>query len=278
MARILIAGCGDVGTRLGLHLASEGHEVWGLRRDPASLPPPIRPLAADLASGQGLDQLPPDLTRVVCTIAPGRGSHGESGYRQTYVDGAQRLLDALDRQHAPVGRVLFTSSTSVYGQDDGGDVDETAPAEPASPTARLLRRAEQVFADGPYPALVLRLAGLYGPGRTWLIDELRAGRARCTPGVWSNRLHVLDAARACAHLLFLHAPQALYNGADDHPAPLCEVLDWLAARLQLPAPARGASDAAGLRGNKRVLNQRLRRSGFVLRHPGYRDGYASMLE
>jgi len=275
MARILIAGCGDVGTRLGLRLAADGHAVWGLRRDPARLPTPIRPLAADLASGAGLDALPEGLDHVVCTVAAGGG---EDAYRRAYVDGPRRLLDALERRGARIERVLFTSSTSVYGQDDGADVDETAPAEPSGPSAARLRAGEQVFLDGPYPAVILRLAGLYGPGRTWLIEQLRSGRARCTPGVWSNRIHVLDAARACAHLLFLHAPHALYNGADDHPAPLCEVLDWLAARLGVPGPAHGTADGALLRGNKRVLNQRLRNSGLLLRYPGYRDGYADMLE
>lgn len=276
MARVLIAGCGDVGTRLGLRLAADGHAVWGLRRDPASLPAPIRPLAADLAAGTGLDTLPDGLDHVVCTIAAGGG--GEAAYRQAYVEAPLRLFEALERRGARVERVLFTSSTSVYGQDDGSEVDETAPAEPASPTAALLRRGEQEVLDGPYPAVVLRLAGLYGPGRTWLIDQLRTGRARCTPGVWSNRIHVLDAARACAHLLFLREPQPLYNGADDHPAPLCEVLDWLAGRLGVPAPARGTAADAMLRGNKRVSNRQLRRSGFQLRHPGYRDGYVDMLE
>lgn len=277
--RVLIAGCGDVGTRLGVQLAAAGAQVWGLRRDPSRLPAAIAPLAADLADGRGLAALPAGLDAVVyCAAADGPG---QAAYRAAYLDGPRRLLDALEARGERVRRLLFTSSTAVYAIDDGREVDEDTPAEPASPTARLLLAGEEALREGPYPATVIRFGGLYGPGRERLLRLLRSpAGATCVPGVYSNRIHVHDAARALAHLLALPAPAPLYLGVDDTPAPLCEVLDWLAAQLGTAPPQRLAADPAEdpRRGNKRCSNKRLREAGFVFTFPSYREGYADMLK
>ncbi len=282
MARILIAGCGDVGTTLGLMLQQAGHEVWGLKRHPATLPPAIRGLAADLGDPVGLkNSLPPDLDYVFYTAAA--DGFSEERYRAAYVDGVARLLDALQAGGQQPRRLFFTSSTSVYAQCHGEWVDEDSPAEAGGFAGRCLRQGEQIFWNGPYPASVIRFGGIYGPGRTRLIDSLRQGSASCVdnPPVYTNRIHRDDCAAALQHLMNLPAPQMLYLGVDDEPAPQCEVLRWLAGRLGVPGPtvvgAAVASEAM-LRANKRCRNARLRASGFQFRYPGYREGYAALLE
>lgn len=273
MARILIAGCGDVGGALGRLLVDAGHTVWGLRRRPDALPPGLRPIAADLTDAASLKGLPDGLDAVFYTAAA--TGRDENHYRRAYVDGPTRLLAALHDSGQRPRRVLFTSSTAVYAQNDGGWVDEDSPAAAQGFAGRLLRQGEAAVLDGPFPATVIRFAGIYGPRRTRLIDSLRAGTAACAPGRYTNRIHRDDAAAALAHLLDLDAPAPLYLGVDDTPALHCEVLDWLARQLGV-APPR-LDEGAARAGSKRCSNARLRAGGFRPRYPGYRQGYAALL-
>ena len=162
MANILIAGCGYVGTALGLRLAAAGHMVWGIRRSAEGLPSGIHHLAADLTAPETLQDLPPALDVVFYTAAP-NGSE-EAAYRAIYVDGLRHVLEALVRQHQSPRRVLLTSSTAVYAQSAGEWVDETSPTEPQHFTGRRVLEGERVLLDGPFPATVLRLGGIYGRG------------------------------------------------------------------------------------------------------------------
>jgi len=282
MARILIAGCGDVGTTLGLMLQQTGHEVWGLKRHPATLPPAIRGLAADLGDPVSLkNSLPPALDYVFYTAAA--DGFSEERYRAAYVDGVAKLLDALRAGGQSPRRLFFTSSTSVYAQCQGEWVDEGSPAEAGGFAGRCLRQGEELLWNGPYPASVIRFGGIYGPGRTRLIDSLRQGTATCVdnPPVYTNRIHRDDCAAALQHLMNLPAPPALYLGVDDESAPQCEVLRWLAGRLGVPGPtvvSAAVASEAMLRANKRCRNARLRTSGFQFRYPSYREGYAALLE
>jgi nucleoside-diphosphate-sugar epimerase len=273
---VLIAGCGYVGTALGLRLAADGHRVTGVRRSPDRIPTPIEAVGADLTDPATLDALPADVDAVAITAsADGRDP---DLYRAAYVDGPTTLLSFLAGRGDPVRRVLFTSSSAVYGQADGEVVDETSPTEPTSATGRILVEAERAVLDGPFPATVLRLTGIYGPGRTRLVDQVRSGEATCGPGPdWTNRIHRDDCASALAHLLTLDDPAEVYVGTDDDSADRCEVLTWLAERLGVPAPRRTA-DGGSSRGNKRASNARLRTSGWSPTFPTFREGYAAMLD
>lgn len=279
MARVLIAGCGYVGSALGRLLIRRGDEVFGLRRRPDALPPGIRPVRADLADAATLDALPPDLDRVVYAASP--GDRSEDQYRLAYVEGLSNLLRALERRGDRLRRMLFTSSTAVYGQRHGEWVDEESPADPSSATARRLREAEELCLDGPFPATVVRFAGIYGPGRTRLVDRVRRGEARIPPGepVYTNRIHRDDCAGVLAHLMDVTSPAALYLGVDHEPADVASVLGWLAKRLQVTPPAEdpGAFDPARGR-NKRCRNTRLVDSGYKFRYPTFREGYSAILD
>ncbi len=275
--RVLVAGCGYVGTALGLALAADGHTVFGLRRRAAALPAPLVPVSADLTDAASLAGLPADLDAVVYAAAA--GGRSEAAYRVAYVDGLGNLLEALAAAARPPRRVLFTSSTSVYGQEDGSWVDEGSPTEPRGFTGRLVLEGEGCVAAGPIPGVVLRLGGIYGPGRTRLLESVRRGEARATPG-WTNRIHRDDAAGALRHLLGVADPAPLYVGVDCEPAERPAVLAWLAERLGVAAPPREPASAGGggRGGSKRCRNARLLASGYAFRYPTFREGYAALLE
>ncbi len=276
-ARILIAGCGDVGTESGLLLAGQGHEVWGLRRNAAALPEPLRPISADLTDPATLQGLP-EADYVVYAAAASR--HDEDAYRRAYVEGLGNVLDVLAAWPSPPRRVFFTSSIGVYGQDGGDWVDEGSATEPAGFTGRLMLEAERRLETSPIPSTVVRLAGIYGPGRLRLVRQVREGRAVVPPGPsYTNRIHRDDCAGVLAHLVALDLEgrplASLYLGVDDAPADRGEVLRWLAERLGVePPPVSQEKQGAG----KRCRNDRLLSTGFRLRYPTYRDGYAAVLQ
>ncbi|PIE83568.1 MAG: NAD(P)-dependent oxidoreductase [Candidatus Contendobacter odensis] len=289
MARILIAGCGDIGTTLGLSLSTQGHTVWGLKRHPDPLPSPLQTIAADLTDPNSLHALPPDMDFVVYSAAA--SGFSEARYRDAYVNGVYNLLEVLHHTHQHPKRILFTSSTSVYGQNQGEWVDEDSPAEANSFSGRCIREGEQLLWDSPWLAISVRFGGIYGPGRTRLIDSVREGSATRTIGqpVYTNRIHRDDCARVLQHVMTLPDPEPLYIAVDDDPAPLDDVLCWLAAQLGVSAPPlveqtplkpgseRRGNAALRQRANKRCCNARLRASGFQFRYPGYRDGYGELL-
>jgi nucleoside-diphosphate-sugar epimerase len=271
--RILLAGCGDLGQRVAQRLLARGDEVFALRRRPPENDGGgIRWLRGDLADPAGLRGLPRGVDRLVYLPAP--SARDEATYRAVFLGGLRHLLDALDG--SALRRVLFISSSAVYGEHGGAWVDEDTPPAPPGFNGRVLLEAEHRLA-GQAPAVVLRLAGLYGPGRMQLLERLRAGQVRVPRAAshWANRIHVDDAAAAAVHLLGLPEAQPVYLGVDDTPLPLDALYDHLAALLgALPPPEGPAPPGVG---SKRLCNARLRASGFVPCWPDARDGYAAWL-
>ncbi|WP_445155127.1 NAD-dependent epimerase/dehydratase family protein [Arthrobacter sp. Hor0625] len=296
---VLLAGCGDLGTEAGLRFAAAGHRVVGWRRSPEKLPAAIDGARADLTAGD-LPPVPADTTAVVVAVAADAPT--EEAYRAAYVDGLARVLDAVTASGAPVRRVLFVSSTAVYGGADGGWVDETTAPDPGGFSGRIILEAEELLSrrlegTGIAP-VVLRLGGIYGPGRTRLIDQVRSGKAAVpAESRFTNRIHRDDAAAAIVHLCTMDTePAPLYVGVDDEPAELGEVLRFLAAEMGLPEPAPEAAGSTsdgskgvpkggagskggepGRGGNKRVSNARLRGTGFTFAYPSFREGYRAVL-
>ncbi|RIK92082.1 MAG: NAD(P)-dependent oxidoreductase [Proteobacteria bacterium] len=289
---MLVAGCGYVGGALASQLVAAGHAVFGLKRRPEGLPAGVAPLAADLADRASLEAalagvaLPIDV--VVYAAAADAGD--DDAYRRAYVDGLRNLLGALRARGAAPRHVFFTSSTAVYAQDDGAVVDETSETAPADFRGARMLEAERVLAASGWPVTSLRLGGIYGPGRTRMIESVRSGRASIRPGPprWGNRIHRDDAAGALAHLVALalrgEPLPPLLVGVDDEPADEAVVLRWIASQLGVGEPpvreepaepgARGARRAGS---NKRCSNARLRATGYRFRHPSFREGYAAAL-
>ena len=277
MSRVLIAGCGDVGTALGLALGERGHDVLGARRSAHLLPAPLRPLALDLTDTRAIERAVPAVDIVVYAVAAGRRDEG--AYRRAYVDGVTALLEVLEARADPPRRVFFVSSTSVYGERGGAWIDESAPVAPRGFAGESLAAGERRMLASPIPATVVRFAGIYGPGRGWMIERARAGGS-CAgdPPKFTNRIHRDDCAGVLAHLVECDRVDDAYIGVDDAPVEECEVLEWLAARLGAPAPRRvGAGAGESRASGKRCSNARLRASGFHFRYPTFREGYAAVL-
>ena len=271
---LLVVGSGDLGTEFGLRASRLGHRVHALRRRAHLLPPPLLPLAAELPGE--LPELPDDIEVVVITIAA--DGREVDTYRRAYLDAPAQVLEELASRGAPLRRVVFTSSTAVYGVEDGSEVDEDTLTAPNRPTGEVLVAAEEALWARDVPAVSLRLGGVYGPGRDRLLRRLRAGAAvRPEPDVHTNRIHRDDAADALLHLATLpDEPAPCYLGVDDEPALLGEVLAFLADELGVPEPPRGPV-ARSRGGDKRCSNARLRASGWTPTYPSYREGYRAVL-
>lgn len=272
MKRLLIAGCGDLGMRLARRLDPRHWCVHGLRRDPSVLPDTIEPLPGDLTDPASLSAALGHWDAVIYQATP--GARDEQAYRVTYIEGLRNLLEQIS-----CDRLIFVSSTAVYGQDFGEFVDETSPTGPKAFNGRILLEAEALAAGIEARSIVVRFAGIYGPGRDYLISQLRAGRAECRPEPpqWTNRIHADDCAGVLAHLLEATDPAALYCGVDDRPASRCEVLDWLAGQLGVAGPERLDTDDARSGQGKRVSNDRLKASGYTFIYPDYVHGYGALL-
>lgn len=267
MNQLLIAGCGDLGVRLAKRLDAGAWTSHGLRRRPAALPDPVRPIGADLLDPASVEAVRGRWDAVVYQATPGQRT--PEAYQAAYVDGLRNLLNVVCAR-----RLIFISSTAVYGQDDGEWVDEHSPTRPQAFSGQILLEAEALCAG--HGGVVVRFSGIYGPGRNALIRSLQSGQARCRPDPpqWTNRIHADDCAGVLAHLLELPRPQPLYCASDGCPTPRCEVLNWLAEQLQVPGPGPDAG-AGGL--GKRVDNRRLTASGFRFQYPDYRSGYRTLL-
>jgi nucleoside-diphosphate-sugar epimerase len=284
MQRVLIAGCGYVGGRLAELLAGEGREVYGLKRDPTRLPPGVHAVAADVSDPDTLTGLPGRFDALVYAVSP--SGRAEEAYRAAYVEGLRNVLRALTSNgrtaDAPT-RAILVSSTGVYGQTDGRWVDEDTPPEPSDSTGGILLEGERVAREAGGTGVVLRLGGIYGPGRTTTVRRVLDGEAGCpSPERYGNRIHRDDAAGALRHLLDLANPDPVYIGVDRDPAPLRDVYRWIAAEGGAPDPCRGGEgeswEAGGRRGtNKRCSSDRLVRSGYEFRYPSYREGYAAFI-
>ncbi len=272
--RILIAGCGLVGGALGVRLAGEGHQVWGIRRQ-GPLPEQVHRLAMDLTRPDSLAALPLPFDLVFYLVSPGERSAG--AYRRAYLEGPLRLLDRLAGR--PPRRFFFASSTAVYGDAGGAWVDEQTPPAPVTSAAECLLEAERQVLEGPVPATVVRFSGIYGPTRVRLLQRVLAGLEPCSPtaDVYTNRIHVEDCAGALQHLARLAEPQSLYLATDHLPVLRSELIRWLALRTQAPGPPQAEASHASERGNKRCSNRRLVASGYRFAFPTYREGYEAIL-
>jgi len=283
VARILVAGCGYVGSELARRLAADGHVVFGLRRSDHPLPEGVAALRADLCDRAGLRTALAEVEHggidAVVYAAAAAGADDEA-YRRAYVAGLANVVEWADAQGMRPPRVLFTSSTAVYAQTDGSWVDEDSPTEPTHFSGVRMLEAERLVTGAG--GIALRLGGIYGPGRTRLVDGVRAGRAtlRTGPPRWTNRIHRDDCAGAAHHLLLHPDGAGAWVGVDHEPADERTVLDWLAARLGVPPPRRTAApgpapDRAAT--NKRCANRKLLASGYRFRYPTFREGYAALL-
>lgn len=248
-----------------------------VRRSPAQAGEPFR-IQADLNRPETLAALPPRIDRILCAVSP--DGHSEAAYVRAFIEGPRTLIQTLRNNGSldHLKRLVFVSSTAVYGEETDW-VDESTPERPARFNGRVLLQAEQALAAALGDrCVVIRPSGLYGPGRTWLLDRLRSGLVQVAdhPVHWANRLHSADAARACVHLLYLDQPAPVYIATDDTPLPLTDLYDALADLLNVPRPSR--SGAPLDMPSKRLRATRLKNSGFRLLWPNTLEGYKALIK
>ena len=280
-AKILIAGCGDLGLRLAHRLgAVSTANIFGLRRTPdatLAMPANFQWVTGDLTQASTLTELPRDLTHIVFAAAP--NARTPADYEAVYLFGLQHVIRACTSPS--LKRIVFISSTAVYSDHGNQWVDETTPTAPTHFNGKTLCAAEQWLqafgVDHHVETLSLRLSGIYGPGRNFLLDRLRLGQASAPLGEahWANRIHVDDAAAAIVHLLTLNQPDSTYLVTDSTPLPMRTLYEALAKLVGGPCPTVGPAPA--MVGSKRLSNKRLLATGFELRWPDSRKGYAASL-
>jgi nucleoside-diphosphate-sugar epimerase len=302
--RVLIVGCGYVGLPLGAELIRQGHEVFGLRRSAAAenelKAAGIHPLAGDVTKPETLAKLPRRFDWVVNCVAAGGSAEN---YLQIYLEGNRNLVSWL--ADSPPQKFVYTSSTSVYGQNDGSLVTEKSPVEPDADTAKILVEVEKLLlADGGsrlrgdeaataaqargrsphqnFPAVILRVAGIYGPERGHWFRQFLKNEARIE-GDGSrilNMIHRDDVAGCIIAALKNGRAGEIYNAVDDEPVSQIDFFKWLAAEMKRPLPPKIPADAEIRRKrgmtNKRVSNAKLRAElKYEFLFPDFRAGYAA---
>ncbi|MEI7730115.1 MAG: SDR family oxidoreductase [Verrucomicrobiota bacterium] len=287
--RVLIIGCGYVGLPLGAALVKLGHEVHGVRRsaggEEALTAAGIQPHVADISVAADLQQLPGPFDWVVNCVSSTKG--GVDEYRQVYLDGTRNLIAWLAPQ--PPKKFVFTSSTSVYGQTDGSAVKEESSTRPSSPTSQLLLETERLLQTAArlkqLPAVILRVAGIYGPERGHLFLQYLRNEARLygKGERYINMIHVDDVVGAIIAALKSGRAGEIYNTADDEPVTQLHFFQWLSQTLgKYPPPqATAEEDAARKRGltHKRVSNRRLKMEmGYPFKYPTFRQGYTAEIQ
>ncbi len=265
--RRLVIGCGYLGRRVADAWRDRGDAVWTTTRSsPRALDlaaAGFTPIVVDVTGSAPLPALP-EVDTVLWAASPDAAAGG--GHHALHVMGLGKVLDALPGRP----RIVFTSSTGVYGDAAGGVVTETTPPFPDRPAGMAIVAAEAMLADRcPGRSVVLRLAGLYGPGRLPRLDDLRAGRALAgDPDSWLNLIHADDAAAVVIAVADHPAPGPLYVVSDGQPVRRREWYAALAKLVGAPAPRWDATTRRARGGDKRVDPARLLREiNPQLRYP-----------
>jgi nucleoside-diphosphate-sugar epimerase len=280
MAAKLVLGCGYLGRRVADAWKKEGHEVFAVTRS--------EDRALTLAAA-GLNPVVADLTRRMpefpavetALFAVSWDRTSETTPRQVYVEGLQRAVDTLARSSPNLRTFILVSTTGVYGDGEGGDVDESTPCHPTRESGQAYVEAEKVLADSPLGerAVVLRLAGIYGPGRIPLLGELERREPLAVREEASLNLIHLEDAVATILACEARAPRpSLYCVSDGHPVRRGEWYRAVASAFGLPEPVFGPPTTDGGRGggDKLVRNDKLRREiAPPFRYPSYREGLAA---
>lgn len=268
---ILIAGCGYLGQIIAQNCLDSGHSVTALKRDPSSLPKSISSrLALDMSQPFELKE---NYDWIIFCAAP--STHSRDAYEETYVLGLRNLIAAAQELRDKPD-ILFVSSTSIYGQDKGEQVDEEAKTWPHTFSGEIMLEAEDTLETFNKDAIMLRLGGIYGPQRTGIVDRFKQSPMLSLANPYTNRIHSMDAARAAIHLLSIGA-QRIYNGVDSEPVPVNNVRKWLSKELGIPLKP-GVDETPALHGSKRVLNDKLLGTGFEFLYPSFREGFQAIFK
>ena len=230
-----------------------------------------------MTDAQGLEEiLSQGFEVVVVTLTPDEFT--EQAYRQSYLAGAAALATAIGHVERKPKLVIWVSSTSVYGNHQGEWVDELSPTNPTSYSGKLLLEAERRIQDLPCAYSIVRFSGIYGPERTRMLSQIKAGVGRpALPEQWSNRIHSEDCAGVLTHLIERFAAkrpvESLYLATDCAPVTQYEMRNWLAAQMQIGL----STETVVQKSIRRCSNRRLLNSGYKFIFPTYKEGYLALM-
>jgi len=290
--RVAILGCGYVGLALCRQLTDDGHDVIGVRRSEEGVAAVEAAggtaVRADLTDPEALAAVP-DADALV--FAASSGGRGAEAARRIYVEGLETVIEQFGAREEPPERLVYTSSTGVYGDHGGEIVDETTPLDPQTEKTRVLAEAERVSietaAEHGIDGTVARYAGLYGPDR-YRLERYLEGPV--TEG-YLNMVHRDDAAGSVRYLLTNDlARSEVVLVVDDEPVEKWAFADWLADECGVDHPPKrtkadrldddslSATARRRIETSKRCSNDRLRSLGYEFVHPTYRSGYRAAID
>ena len=260
---------------LAIQFAKSGHDVLVIKKSPTHAPHPrIKILATDITTLTS-DQLPKQIDKAFYLLSA--ASYTQADYEHAYLHGLSHFCATI--QPALDGPAFFTSSTSVYGQQDGSWVDENSPTTPLHFSGRIMLEAEQRFSQYSNKHCSIRLSGIYGPGRCRIIDSVKA-LSPPPHNLYTNRIHQVDAVNALIHLSELTELAPTYIVTDNTPTSYAPIYQFTQQLLGLPPASftTNATHPTSRGGNKRLLNTRLRKTGFICTYPSYKEGIEAIVQ
>lgn len=278
MTKRLILGCGYLGQRVAAAWLGAGQRVLAVTRRSERAHElrqrGIEPIVADILQPDSLRGLP-DASTVLFCVSPDRsGGHSLHDIHHT---GLRHVLAELSRPGRAAGtRFVYVSSTSVYGQVDGSEVDERSATAPREEAGKVLLDAERLLHEQQPGGIVLRFAGIYGPGRLIGARSLQEGKPLAGQAeAWLNLIHVEDGAAAIASAAERGRPGAIYNVSDGCPVRRQDFYTSLAQLLGAAPPSFQPSHGQA---NRRIVSRLLHEElGWRPRYPSYVEGLAAAL-
>lgn len=274
MYTIQIVGAGYTGSRIAQFFAAKKQKVFALTRSVEKAKnfeeQKINPIIADLTKPETLMQIPPAHFIVIC---PAPDESTEANYEAVYLTGIKNYLNAIQKNPRP-HLIVYISSTGVWQDQSGDFFDETVRPEPVSPKAKILFQAEKQILESGLPAVVLRLSGIYGPGRNRLQAFRDCKWPAETKDRWMNLIHVDDIAEAMPVFLKNAKEGEVYLGSDDEPVLCSTLAAWLSEKTNIRGAAFESSSAPQ---GRRLKNTKFKELGIRLKYPTFREGYAAFL-
>ena len=279
MKKILIAGCGYVGNELGERLSSQGHEVWGIKREINSIHPSIHSISADLSKKDTLQKLPKNVDYIFYMPSP--GARNENVYNNVFLKGIRNLVKCMEEKKYDIKKIFFISSTSVYAQNSGEWIDENSSTKPKSSTAKIILQTENYLLNNYFKTTIVRFSGIYGPGRTGFLNKMINDGKKFAHNRFTNRIHRDDCANALIHLMNLPNCENIYLGSDNDPADLSVMASWV---MEKKGPKNEELEYltrikfSKTESNKRCSNKKLKETGYKFLFPTFREGYNSIIK
>ena len=288
---LLVCGMGYLGSRIAKQALERGMRVTALTRSEEK---------AEVLRKEGYDMIVADLVQqlwygsvlgpvdfILNAVSAGGG--GVPDYVRAYIEGMHSLLHYCAGDFS--GRLIYTSSTGVYPFSDGEVVDEVTPFEAQSETSEILKAAEDMLElSGPPGWTILRLAGIYGPDRHYLLNQVQSGEVELA-GDGDNYLNLIRVEDICNAIWILwgadnSALNTIYNVADDQPATKAEVVAWLAEKAGHPMPSFNPEKSIrqrhllnGKLPHRIISNTKLKEAtGWQAEYPTFKEGFADLIK